>query len=383
MSETPFLICKKLCFYVLEIIPNKVRVMKESTRYNRQTILPEIGVEGQQKLSKSKVLVIGAGGLGASILPYLAGAGIGEIGIVDDDVIDVSNLHRQVIYKTTAVGKSKAEEAKLLISDLNPEIKVNAFSEKLSGKNAISLFEKYDIIVDATDNISIKYLINDACLITNKPMVYGSIFRFQGQVSVFNFQNGPTYRCLYPDENSNALNCEDAGVIGVSVGIIGMLQANEVLKMILGIGEVLSGKILVYNILKNEQQKYDFEKGSILEMTKEDFERKYNLVENQIEEIKFELLLDEIENEAVLFLDVRNEDELPKIKLRNSIQIPLMNLENEIENLNKNKLIYVFCQSGIRSKIAVELLQKNQFQNVKSIEGGALAMKQLLKEEKI
>lgn len=355
--------------------------MKESARYNRQTILPEIGEEGQHKLSKSKVLVIGAGGLGAAILPYLAGAGVGEIGIVDDDIIDVSNLHRQVIYKTSTVGKSKAEEAKLMISELNTEIKVNAFSEKLSGKNAISLFEKYDIIVDATDNISIKYLINDACLATNKPMVYGSIFRFQGQVSVFNYQNGPTYRCLYPDENSNAANCEDAGVIGVSVGIIGMFQANEVLKMILGIGEVLSGKILVYNILNNEQQKYDFEKNSNLEITKEDFERKYNSAENQIEEVKFELLLDEIENDEVLFLDVRNEDEVPKIKLKNSIQIPLMNLENEIKKLNSDQTIYVFCQSGIRSKIAAELLQKHHFKNIKSIAGGALAIKQSLHEK--
>ncbi|MDQ6529880.1 HesA/MoeB/ThiF family protein [Flavobacterium sp. LHD-85] len=355
--------------------------MKESTRYNRQTILPEIGEEGQYKLSKAKVLVIGAGGLGAAVLPYLAGAGVGEIGIVDEDVIDVSNLHRQVIYKTSAVGKSKAIEAKTMISELNPEIKIKAFSEKLSGINALSLFEKYDIIVDATDNISIKYLINDACLVTNKPMVYGSIFRFQGQVSVFNYQNGPTYRCLYPDENSNALNCEDAGVIGISVGIIGMFQANEVIKMILGIGEVLSGKILVYNVLKNEQQKYDFEKNSNLEITKEDFERKYNSDENQIEEIKFELLLDEIENNEVLFLDVRNEDEAPKIKLKNSIQIPLIHLENEIKKLNKNQQIYIFCQSGIRSKIAVELLQKHQFKNIKSIAGGALAMKQLLATE--
>ncbi|HEY1194963.1 HesA/MoeB/ThiF family protein [Flavobacterium sp.] len=354
--------------------------MSGTSRYNRQIILPEIGDVGQYKLLKAKVLVIGAGGLGASILPYLAGAGVGEIGIVDDDLIEVSNLHRQVIYKTSAVGKGKAGEAKAMISELNPQVKVNVFSEKLSEKNAIFLFEKYDIIVDATDSISIKYLINDACLVTNKPMVYGSIFRFQGQVSVFNYQNGPTYRCLYPDENSNSANCEDAGVIGVSVGIIGMFQANEVIKMILGIGEVLSGKILVYNMLNNEQQKYDFEKNSNLEMTKEDFERKYNSVENQIEEIKFELLLDEIEKDEVLFLDVRNEDELPKIKLKNSIQIPLLNLENEIKSLNKNQVIYVFCQSGIRSKIATELLQKSQFQNVKSVAGGVLVMQNLLEE---
>lgn len=357
--------------------------MSETSRYNRQIILPEIGDVGQCKLLKSKVLVIGAGGLGAAVLPYLAGAGVGEIGIVDDDLIEISNLHRQVIYKSSVVGNSKAKEAKLVISQLNPEIKVHAFSEKLAAKNAISLFEKYDIIVDATDNLAIKYLINDACLVTNKPMVYGSIFRFQGQVSVFNYQNGPTYRCLYPDENNSALNCEDAGVIGVSVGIIGMFQANEVIKMILGVGEVLSGKILIYNVLNNEQHKYDFEKSSKIEMTKEDFEQKYNSSKNEIEEIKFELIFDEIENDEVLFLDVRNEDELPKINLKNSLQIPLVNLENEIKKLNSNQTIYVFCQSGIRSKIAVELLQKHQFKNIKSIAGGALAMKESLREKSI
>jgi molybdopterin/thiamine biosynthesis adenylyltransferase/rhodanese-related sulfurtransferase len=354
--------------------------MSKDNRYNRQIILPEIGEEGQQKLSKSRVLVIGAGGLGVAILPYLAAAGVGEIGIIDDDVIEVSNLHRQVIYKTLAIGKSKAEEAKAMILELNPEIKVNAFFEKLSAKNAILLFEKYDIIVDATDNILIKYLINDACLVANKPMVYGSIFRFQGQVSVFNYQNGPTYRCLYPDENTNALNCEDAGVIGISVGIIGMLQANEVLKMILGIGEVLSGKILVYNILNNEQQKFDFEKSDILPINKETFEEKYN--KSQVEEISFESILNEINNDSVLFLDVRNEDELPKFNLKNQIQIPLLHLENEIEKLDKNQTIYIFCQSGIRSKVATELLQKYQFKSLKSIAGGALVMKNVVKEKK-
>lgn len=344
-------------------------------------ILPEIGEDGQHKLAKAKVLVIGAGGLGAAILPYLAAAGVGEIGIVDDDVIEVSNLHRQVIYKSLAVGKSKAKEAKKMISELNPLVKVKAISEKLSGKNVLTLFEKYDIVVDATDTISIKYLINDACLVTNKPMVYGSIFRFQGQVSVFNYQNGPTYRCLYPDENSNALNCEDAGVIGVSVGIIGMFQANEVLKMILGIGEVLSGKVLVYNVLNNEQQKYDFDKSDFQPISRETFEEKYNKWE--VEEVRFESVLDEINQDEVLFLDVRNIDESPKITLQNQFQIPLMHLEKEIEKLNKNQTIYIFCQSGIRSKIAVELLQKHQFKNVKSIAGGALAMKQLLQEIKI
>jgi len=355
--------------------------MNTTERYNRQIILPEIGEQGQHKLSKAKVLVIGAGGLGAAVLPYLAAAGVGEIGIADDDVIEISNLHRQVIYKSSAIGKSKVDEAKLMIAELNPSIKVNAIHEKLSAKNAISLFEKYDIIVDATDNIEIKYLINDACYITNKPMVYGSIFRFQGQVSVFHYQNGPTYRCLFPDENTQSLNCEDAGVIGISVGIIGMLQANEVIKMILEIGEVLSGKILVYNILNNEQQKYDFQKNTTVVMDKEAFEEKYKEVENEVEEISTLRILNEIDNPEVLFLDVRNEDEVPKINFKNGIQIPLMNLENEFKKLNPNQTIYVFCQSGIRSKIAAELLQKRNFKDVRSIAGGALAMKQLLKEK--
>jgi molybdopterin/thiamine biosynthesis adenylyltransferase/rhodanese-related sulfurtransferase len=357
--------------------------MKDSTRYNRQIILPEIGEAGQYKLSKAKVLIIGAGGLGAAVLPYLAGAGVGEIGIVDDDVIEVSNLQRQVIYKTFAVGKYKVDEAKAMAAELNPLVKVNAIAEKLSEKNAISLFEKYDIIVDATDNLSIKYLISDACLITNKPMVYGSIFRFQGQVSVFNYQSGPTYSCLYPDEKSQSLNCADAGVIGISVGIIGLLQANEVIKMILQIGQVLSGKILVYNILNNEQQKYDFEKNTNVIMTIEAFQEKYKVTENQIEEISASAILDEIDNDGVLFLDIRNEEELPKIKFINGIQIPLMNLESEIKKLNPNQTIYVYCQSGIRSRTAAELLQKKEFKNVKSIAGGALALSQIFKEEKI
>ncbi|KAF2516971.1 HesA/MoeB/ThiF family protein [Flavobacterium foetidum] len=353
--------------------------MNADNRYNRQIILPEIGENGQQKLAAAKVLVIGAGGLGAAILPYLASAGVGEIGIVDHDVIEVSNLQRQVIYKTDAVGKSKAKEAKVMISDLNPLVKVKAIAEKLSGKNALSLFYNYDIIVDATDNIAIKYLINDACLVANKPMVYGSIFRFQGQVSVFNYQDGPTYRCLYPEENLDTLNCEEAGVLGVSVGIIGMFQANEVLKMILGIGEVLSGKILVYDTLHNEQQKYDFDKSDFQTISREAFEEKYNKAE--IEEVNFEFVLDEINKDEILFIDIRNIDESPKISFKNQIQIPLMNLEKEIERLDKNQVIYVFCQSGIRSKIAVELLQKHRFKNIKSIAGGALAMKQLLTTE--
>ena len=369
--------------YCLLLPEDKLNFMNASSRYKRQIILPEIGESGQHKLLKSKVLIIGAGGLAASILPYLTAAGVGEIGIVDDDIIELSNLQRQVIYKSSAVGKYKVEEAKAMVAELNPQVKVNAITEKLSGKNAVDLFRNYHIIVDATDNIQIKYLINDACLVTNKPMVYGSIFRFQGQVSVFNYQNGPTYRCLYPDENSSSANCTDAGVIGISVGIIGMLQANEVIKMILGIGEVLNGKILVYNILNNEQQKYDFEKNVSIIMNSTIFEEKYLSIKNTVEEIPAEAVLNEMKNHEILFLDVRNSDEIPKINFKNSIQIPFMNLENEIDKLNSNQTIYVYCQSGIRSKMAVELLQKKAFKDVKSVSGGALALNQLLKKESL
>ena len=372
-----------LSLYCLHLQADKLNFMNTTARYNRQIILPELGEAGQYKLLKSSVLIIGTGGLGTAILPYLAAAGVGEIGIVDDDIIELSNLQRQVIYKSSSVGKYKVEEAKAMIAELNPLVQVNAIAEKLSGKNALSLFEKYDIIVDATDNLQIKYLINDACLVTNKPMVYGSIFRFQGQVSVFNYQNGPTYRCLYPDENSSSVNCTDAGVIGISVGIIGMLQANEVIKMILGIGEVLNGKILVYNILNNEQQKYDFEKNNLFLIDRITFGEKYKADENVVEEVTPESVLSKIDSEEILFLDVRNVDELPKINFKNGIQIPLMNLENELGKLNPNKTIFVYCQSGIRSKIAAELLQKKAFKNVKSISGGALGINQLLQEKTI
>jgi len=228
----------------------------ETTRYNRQIILPEVGVFGQQKLQQAKVLIIGAGGLGVAVLPYLVAAGIGEIGIIDDDSIEITNLQRQVIYKNSSIGKSKVQEAAAMALSLNPSVKMNAIPEKLDSKNALSLFEQYDIIVDATDNLDTKYLINDACCVTNKPFVYGSVYKFEGQVSVFNYENGPTYRCLFPEKPDDYKNCNDLGIMGISVGIIGMFQANEVLKMVLGIGELLPGKLLVYNMLNNEQQKF-------------------------------------------------------------------------------------------------------------------------------
>lgn len=347
-------------------------------RYNRQIILPEVGEKGQEKLSHAKVLIIGVGGLGAAILPYLAAAGIGEIGIIDDDSIEISNLQRQVIYRNDAIGKSKALEAKEMALSLNPSIQINAITDTLNAKNAIPLFEYYDIMVDATDNLHTKYLINDACVVTNKPFVYGSIYKFQGQVSVFNYQNGSTYRCLFPDESSNSKNCVDSGVMGISVGIIGMFQANEVLKMILEMGKVLSGELLIYNMLNNEQQKFDLVKTNTISISQLDFEKKYNVVENTVVEITANEALEQMENPDVLFLDVRNEEELPKVSLPNAIQIPLSELEENLDQLHSNKMILVYCQSGIRSKKAAEILKKHSFLNVQSIAGGALKLQEVI-----
>ena len=350
----------------------------ETTRYNRQIILSEVGINGQQKLQQAKVLIIGAGGLGVAVLPYLAAAGIGEIGIIDDDRIEVTNLQRQVIYKSSSVGKSKVLEAKAMALELNPSIKINAITEKLDSGNAISLFEYYDIMVDATDNLNTKYLINDACCVTNKPFVYGSIYKLEGQVAVFNYKNGPTYRCLFSEENNEVRNCNDAGVMGISVGIIGMFQANEVLKMVLGIGELLSGKLLVYNMLNNEQQKFEVSKTDTNTIDSLAFEKKYTSVESAIIEIDAAFALEQISNPAIVFLDVRNSEEYPIITIKNGIQIPLDRLEATLHQLDSNTQLFVFCQSGIRSKKAMEILRNNKFTNAKSIVGGAKALDVLL-----
>lgn len=346
----------------------------ETNRYSRQVILSEVGVIGQQKLQQAKVLIIGVGGLGSAVLPYLVSAGIGEIGIIDDDTIDITNLQRQVIYKSGSVGKSKVLEAKEMALSLNPLIQMNAIAEKLNSKNAISLFEQYDVMVDATDNLNTKYLINDACCATNKPFVYGSIYKFEGQVSVFNYKNGPTYRCVFPEEKTQISSCNEAGVLGVSVGIIGMFQANEVLKMILGIGELMCGKLLVYNILNNEQQKFKFSKKQINSIDRLAFDEKYNSIEKSIPEILATEVLKQVNDDEVVFLDVRNFDEFPIISFKNSIQIPLDILGNEFHRLDVKSKVFVFCQSGVRSKKAVEILSNNNFKNVKSIIGGAIAL---------
>ncbi|UOB18069.1 HesA/MoeB/ThiF family protein [Abyssalbus ytuae] len=342
-----------------------------SKRYIRQTILPEVGEEGQQKINQAKVLVIGAGGLACAILPYLASAGIGNLGIIDDDMIDISNLQRQVIYKEKSVGKSKVQEAEKYLSGLNSNIKINTYHKKLTAQNAISLFKEYDIITDATDNLLTRYIINDACIITKKPFVYGSVHKFEGQVSVFNYKNGPTYRCLYPDNNLNIQNCAQTGVLGTTAAIVGMLQANEVIKIILNQGNVLSGKLLLYNTLDNEQTIINFQKNNTLVIDDNFYENEY--LKNEV----YVVTAEEALKKKGMLLDVREYGELPEINLPNAVQIPLSILPDELNKLNKKDSIFIFCQSGIRSLEAVKILKENHFNQVKSIKDSAARINEL------
>jgi len=358
---------------------------KEVERYSRQLLLSEVGKEGQKRLLASKVLVIGAGGLGCPILQYLTGAGVGTIGIIDDDVVSVSNLHRQILYGVSSVGQHKAIAAKDRLSDLNPDISIVPYTERLTTKNALSLFLDYDIIVDGSDNFSTRYLVNDACILTNKSLVYGAIYKFQGQVAVFNYQNGPSYRCLFPDPPApgDAPSCSEIGVIGVLPGIIGTLQANEVVKIILGIGNVTSGSIKLINTLTTEMTSLKIARNQ--EVINEVFQRKdhfetYNYdvfcgINPDIPEITFD---EAFQLKDVQYIDVRESQERPKIEDLNPLYIPLNTLEQTAENLNKDKIFVCFCQSGIRSKKATEQLMNLGFKNVYSLKQGAPLLAQIL-----
>ncbi|AXT62339.1 molybdopterin-synthase adenylyltransferase MoeB [Aquimarina sp. AD10] len=351
-----------------------------NSRYHRQIILPEIGVSGQEKLDNSKVLVIGAGGLGCPILQYLTAAGIGSIGIIDFDVVESSNLHRQILYGASSLGINKAIAAKQRLTDLNPEITITAYPEKLTTKNACSLFSKYDIIVDGSDNFSTRYLVNDACILMNKPLVYGAIFKFEGQVAVFNYKNGPTYRCLFPEppKAGSVPSCSDIGVLGVLPGIIGSMQANEVLKIVLDLGDILNGKLLQFDCLTMQSSAFKIHRSELqISKTK--------ALQNDFETMNYDtfcgiIQVVEIDAEAafsknnVQYIDVREPHEHPKIEDLAPIYIPLGKLQEEVQNISKEKETILFCQSGIRSKKAAELLLDNGFNNIAHIKGGAIAL---------
>lgn len=352
-------------------------------RYNRHIILKEIGQEGQNKLAKTKVLVVGAGGLGCPILQYLAAAGVGTLGIIDFDVVEESNLQRQILFGNSSLGINKAIAAKTRLEDLNNSIIIKAYPEKLLHKNAVFLFSDYDIIVDGTDNFNTRYLINDTAIITNKPVVFGAIYKFEGQVSVFNYKDGPSYRCLFPvPPKNNIPNCSEVGVLGVLPGIIGTMQANEVLKIIIGIGRVLSGELLCYNALTLQTTRLAFQKNeteikkvlarkSGFEFQKEEEDLCSVLIEKSIQKV--------IHFSEVQFVDVREFGEKPSIIGLKHLQIPLSELKNRISEISTQKEILFFCQSGLRSKKAVLVAQNLGVNNCYSCKEGAIEINEIMK----
>lgn len=335
---------------------------EEQKQYDRHLILDKIGEKGQLKLKKTKVLVIGAGGLGCSILQYITAAGVGTIGIIDDDVVSQSNLQRQILYTVDDIGKSKAETAANRLSKLNPFVQFHVYKEKLTVKNAVSLFNQYDVVVDGSDNFATRYLANDASVLTQKPLVYGAIFKFEGQVSVFNYQGSTTYRCLYPTppKPEESPNCSEIGVLGVLPGIIGCLQANEVIKIICGIGEVLANKLLMYDTLSMRQMILKFERTSKAEITK--LEENYELFCG-IKIATHELTLEELQDNSSSYnlLDVRENWEREEHHIGGQ-HIPLGELFNRYNELNTGKPVVVYCKSGVRSQRAIDFLEK-QFSN--------------------
>jgi adenylyltransferase/sulfurtransferase len=357
---------------------NRSLSSEELVRYQRHLSLEEIGTEGQLKLKKAKVLVVGAGGLGCPVLQYLTAAGVGNIGIIDFDKVEISNLQRQILFSTNDIGKYKAEAAAKHLEKLNPFVKFNIYKEKLTATNAVLLFKQYDLIIDGSDNFATRYLVNDAAVLSKKPFIYGSIFRFEGQVSVFNYKNGPTYRCLFPEPpNPNETpSCSEAGVLGILPGIIGSYQALEAIKIITGTGQVLSGKLLMINTLHNSFQIIEAKRNpKVISQIKtiKPFPEENLCFSNSIEEIT-EIELQELaKSEHVLLIDVRNPEEQPKLKFAQNINIPLDTLRKNINKIPKNKTLIVYCQTGKRSKKAVEILTGEfGYENVKNLKGGVL-----------
>lgn len=331
---------------------------QEIKRYSRQIILPELGRHGQEKLKSSKVLLIGAGGLGCPILQYLSAAGVGHIGVMDDDVVEVSNLHRQILFNSNDVGRNKAITACEKIELLNPFIITMAYPVRLTEENAPEIISMYDLIIDGSDNFPTRYITNDACIALNKPFIFGSILKFEGQVSVFNFEGGPSYRDLFPEADEGA-NCEIAGVLNVLPGMVGMFMANEALKVLCGFGEILSGKVLFIDARTNETQLFQFTQSKTAVILPE------HVPELRIQELKFEEWENETNHPAVHYylVDVREAYEHEEDPI-GEINIPLHELPAVLTSLQVHKNVVFFCQSGIRCQIAAKLYSKENPESI-------------------
>ncbi|WP_008310202.1 molybdopterin-synthase adenylyltransferase MoeB [Leptolyngbya sp. PCC 6406] len=365
---------------------------EEYERFSRHLILPEIGLEGQKRLKAASVLCVGTGGLGSPLLLYLAAAGVGRIGIVDFDVVDHSNLQRQIIHGTAWVGKLKIESAKARILEINPYCEVELYNTRLSSANALEIFEPYDIVVDGTDNFPTRYLVNDACVLLNKPNVYGSIYRFEGQATVFNYEDGPNYRDLYPEPPPPGLvpSCAEGGVLGILPGMIGVIQATETVKIITGQGTTLSGRLLLYNALEMTFRELKLRPNPVRPVIENliDYDEFCGIPQAQAEEaaqqaaipemtvVALKQLLDQETKDFVL-LDVRNPHEYEIARIPDSVLIPLSEIENgtaldKVRSLADGRKLVVHCKSGVRSAKALGLLKEAGIGGI-NVTGGILA----------
>ena len=365
-------------------------------RYSRHLIMPEVGVEGQEKLINSSVLCIGAGGLGSPLALYLAAAGVGHLGVLDFDVVDFSNLQRQIIHSEKTIGELKVESAKKRILELNSDIEVTTYNEMLTSENAMEIIKDYDVIVDGTDNFATRYLVNDSCVLLGKPNVYGSIFRFEGQVSVFDAKKGPCYRCLYPEPPPPGMvpSCAEGGVLGILPGIIGTLQAAEAVKLIIEKGNPLIGRLLFLDVLEMQPREMKLRKdpncpicgenATIKELI--DYEEFCGIGRGELgqeettkreesEEDAMEITIDQFKEmrdngNNVVVLDVREYHEYDICSIEGSVLIPLGEIADRIDELNEDDEIIVHCHHGGRSMKATQFLKDKGFKNVKNLAGG-------------
>jgi len=362
---------------------------EEILRYSRHLLIPEVGLEGQMKLKASSALIVGTGGLGSPVSLYLAAAGVGRIGLVDYDVVDSTNLQRQVIHGTAGIGSLKVESARKRMLDLNPGIQVDVFNEPFTSENAIGIAHDYDVIIDGTDNFPTRYLTNDLCVLLGKPNIYGSIYRFDGQASVFHAKVGPCYRCLFPQPPPPGLvpSCAEGGVLGVLPGTIGTIQATEAIKVLLGIGSSLVGRLLLYNALdmtfefvklkKNPHCKVCGPDPEVTELI--DYEQFCGLPGHQLDAgsagVEWDITASELaervrSGDALRLIDVREPHELAISQLANADLFPLGSLASRLSELDTAQEMVVFCKAGTRSARALELLVGAGFRKVKNLKGG-------------
>jgi adenylyltransferase/sulfurtransferase len=363
---------------------------QEIARYSRHLIMPEVGMDGQKRLKSASVLLIGAGGLGSPLALYLAAAGVGRIGLVDFDVVDFSNLQRQVLHGTPDVGRPKLQSAKDRLQAINPEVTVDLFETRLTSQNALRICDPYDIIIDGTDNFPTRYLVNDICVLLGKPNVYGSIFRFDGQASVFHPPHGPCYRCLYPEPPppGEVPSCAEGGVLGILPGLLGCIQATEAVKLIIGKGEPLIGRLVLYDALAMKFREFKVRRnpkcpicGDHPTITKLiDYEQFCGIrgQEAPAASVDGEITVEELKSrldrgEKLFILDVRNPEEIHICRIAGTTVIPLPELPHRFRELDRNQEMIVHCKSGMRSAKAIAFLKQQGFTKMKNLKGGILA----------